>query len=109
MKIGILPAIFWVLSIGFVVGFLQPVEAKPYLYLTGQVVSKSTGKPVSSVWVEVYRSGNRVGRSLTGNDGSYYISDLKKGSYEVIVVKQGQELIKRSIDLKENRHLDIEL
>jgi Carboxypeptidase regulatory-like domain len=56
-------------------------------YVTGKVTSASSGRPVRSVWVIVKQGDNEKGRSLTGDDGSYYISNLGDGQYEIIATK----------------------
>lgn len=109
MRIRIVLAVLGILFLVFVMSFSPPADAQPSLFLTGRVVSKSSGKPISSVWVEVIKSGELVGRSLTGNDGKYYISGLEEGSYEVVVVKRSHEVFKGPLQLTESRHFDIEI
>ena len=48
------------------------------------------GKPARSVWVVVSLNGHEKGRSLTGDDGKYYIADLDPGTYDIVVEKGGQ-------------------
>jgi len=50
----------------------------------------SAGKPARSVWVIVSLNGREKGRSLTGDDGKYYIADLDPGTYDFIVERGGQ-------------------
>ena len=50
----------------------------------------SAGKPARSVWVIVSLNGREKGRSLTGDDGRYYIADLDPGTYDFVVEKGGQ-------------------
>jgi hypothetical protein len=109
MKKPIFAAMLAIWFIASIVYFIPVSKAQPNLYLTGKVVSKSSKNPVSSVWVEVVKSGKRVGRSLTGDDGRYYISGLGKGSYEIVVAKNKQELYRCQLRLKGNRTLDITL
>ncbi len=109
MRIRVFPAAIGILILVFVMSFFSTSGAQPSLVLTGKVVSKSSRQPVSSVWVEVIKNGERVGRSLTGDDGNYYISGLEKGSYEVVVVRQGRELCKRTLQLIDSQRFDIEL
>jgi hypothetical protein len=84
-------------------------EAAEQYYLTGKVYSRSSNRPVSSVWVEVFKRGQRVARSLTGDDGKYYVSGLDKGSYEIVVLRGAQELFRGGVDLSGNRIFDINL
>ena len=53
----------------------------------------SAGKPARSVWVIISLNGREKGRSLTGDDGKYYIADLDPGTYDVVVEK-GEQLYK---------------
>jgi hypothetical protein len=53
----------------------------------------SAGKPARSVWVIVSLNGREKGRSLTGDDGKYYIADLDPGTYD-FVVERGEQLYK---------------
>ena len=50
----------------------------------------AAGKPARSVWVIVSLNGREKGRSLTGDDGKYYIADLDPGTYDFVVEKGGQ-------------------
>lgn len=56
-------------------------------YVTGKVTSVSSGRSVPSVLVIMKQSGNEKGRSLTGDDGSYYIGNLGDGEYEIVVTR----------------------
>jgi hypothetical protein len=84
-------------------------EAAEPLSLTGRVYSRSSNRPVSSVWVEVLRGGRRVGRSLTGDDGRYYVSGLDRGAYELVVLRGAQQLFKGRLELTGNKAFDINL
>ncbi len=53
----------------------------------------SAGKPARSVWVIISLNGREKGRSLTGDDGKYYIADLDPGTYD-FVVERGEQLYK---------------
>jgi hypothetical protein len=53
----------------------------------------SAGKPARSVWVIISLNGREKGRSLTGDDGKYYIADLDPGTYD-FVVEKGEQLYK---------------
>lgn len=109
MKIRFVPAALGILSLVFAVCLFQLSISQPLLYLTGKVVTGTSGQPVSSVWVELFKQGDRVSRSLTGTDGRYYISGLKRGSYEVVVIRHGREACRQELMLEENRHLDIKI
>ena len=54
----------------------------------------SAGKPARSVWVIVSVNGREKGRSLTGDDGKYYIAGVDPGTYDFVVVEKGVQLYK---------------
>lgn len=109
MKKSVLGAILAICFIALLAYFIPLSTAQLNLYLTGKVLYKSSNKPVSSVWVLLVKSGENLSRSLTGDDGRYYISGLKKGSYEIVVLKNKQELFRSKIRLSDNRTFDITL
>ncbi|HEX6896546.1 MAG TPA: hypothetical protein VF146_14805 [Bryobacteraceae bacterium] len=77
------------------------------VYITGKVVQRSN--PVRSIWVLLY-DGNRLqGRSLTGDDGRYYIGGLENKSYTIIVKRQptASNLFTQQVTLPKNRQFDI--
>ncbi len=73
-------------------------------YVTGKVTSKAM-RPVPSVWVIVFEGGNQKGRSLTGDDGSYYIGGLESKTYQLVVKKQlnGSDLVTGQVTLPRDR------
>jgi len=71
-------------------------------YITGVVTSPSRrppGRPLASVWVIISQDGNEKGRSLTGDDGTYYISNLSAGTYKLIVYGRDRELFAEEVNL----------
>ena len=76
---------------------LAAIAATPPAYaqdvLTGAVRSAS-GQAVPSVWVVLTQGATEQGRSLTGDDGKYYIGSLKSGDY-VVQVKRGDAALYR--------------
>ena len=54
----------------------------------------SAGKPARSVWVIVSLNGSEKGRSLTGDDGKYYIAGVDPGTYDFVVEEKGAQLYK---------------
>lgn len=70
------------------------------LYLTGKVTS-GPSNPVRSVWVMVFEGSQLKGRSLTGDDGRFYIGGLEQKSYTVVVRRQasGTNLTSQSVTL----------
>ena len=75
-----------------VIGAVSPgpsdVQPATRTFVKGTVTS--AGKPARSVWVIVSLNGREKGRSLTGDDGKYYIADLDPGTYDFIVERGGQ-------------------
>ena len=67
-------------------------EAQPSTrtFVKGTVISE--GKPARSVWVVISLNGQEKGRSLTGDDGKYYIAGVDPGTYEFVVVARGVQL-----------------
>ncbi|HUA03960.1 MAG TPA: carboxypeptidase regulatory-like domain-containing protein [Solirubrobacteraceae bacterium] len=52
--------------------------------ISGTVTSQATGAAVSGLWVYVFNSsGSSVGSAQTGADGTYTVSNLPTGDYEV--------------------------
>src|SRR5215475_15505626 len=45
----------------------------------------SSNKPLRSVWVIASQYGAEKGRSLTGDDGKYFIDNLSAGTYDIVV------------------------
>jgi len=79
-------------------------------YVTGKVTSASS-TPVRSVWVVLYEGSSPKSRSLTGDDGRYYIGRLDRRTYTIIVRRQiaGSDLFKSQVSLPRNRVFDIRL
>ena len=73
-------------------------------YITGRVTS--SGRPVPSVWVVMRQGGYEKGRSLTGDDGSYYIGNLGDGEYEIVLSRgAGQSLYR--VTLPQNKVFNV--
>ena len=66
------------------------------------VVKSSSGRPFSSVWVVVSQNGDEKGRSLTGDDGRYYIANLGDGGYDLAVYRGNDLLYRGRVDLQAN-------
>jgi Carboxypeptidase regulatory-like domain len=62
-------------------------------YITGTVTSVSSGTPVPSVWVIISQNGSEKGRSLTGDDGKFYIDNLPDGKYDLVATKGNRQVI----------------
>jgi len=79
-------------------------------YVTG-IVTTASSIPVRSVWVILYDGTALKGRSLTGDDGRYYIGRLDKRTYTIIVRRQitGSDLFKSQVTLPQNRGYNIRL
>jgi hypothetical protein len=68
-----------------------------------------SGKPVRSVWVIVSQGGQEKGRSLTGDDGKYYITNLPQGVFEIVVVRGKEQLFNKQVSLSGEADYDIEI
>jgi hypothetical protein len=67
-------------------------------YIKGMVKSPS-GRPLPSAWVIVSQDGNEKGRSLTGDDGKYYINNLGAGTYHLMVYERDRRLFAEQVNL----------
>ena len=76
------------------------------LYLTGRVLGR-TSRPVIAVWVVVSENGKVRGRSLTGDDGRYFVGKLDRKSYDLVVTRGRQTLIRQQVQLRESMTYDI--
>jgi hypothetical protein len=77
-------------------------------YITGRVLTRSS-KPLAAVWVVVSEGTTVRGRSLTGDDGRYYVGGLERKGYELAVTRGRQTLARRQVRLPENKAYDIVL
>lgn len=88
-------------TFGQVNAMVQPVAG----YVTGTVTS--AGRPVSSVWVIIIiKGGDEKGRSLTGDDGKYYIGNLDDGAY-YLIASRGNRQVRHEVTLPLDRVHDI--
>ena len=105
-------AVFLTISISIlsVTVFTMSIYAQPpQEYVTGEVYNSSGGL-VASVWVILRQGNNEKGRSLTGDDGRYYIGNLNSGEYEISVEGENKRrLFSRQINLPQNRNYPIRL
>jgi hypothetical protein len=67
---------------------LSDAQPDTRTFVKGMVTSE--GKPARSVWVVISLNGREKGRSLTGDDGKYYIANLDPGTYDFVVERGGQ-------------------
>ena len=67
-----------------------PADAQPVTRTFVKGTVTSAGKPARSVWVIISLNGREKGRSLTGDDGKYYIANLDPGTYDFVVERREQ-------------------
>jgi hypothetical protein len=85
---------------------LSDAQPSTRTFVKGTVTS--AGKPARSVWVIISLNGHEKGRSLTGDDGKYYIAGVDPGTYDFVVVERGVQLYKGRATLPiMNRTFDI--
>ena len=72
-------------------------------------VATASGRPVASVWVVLTRSGQEQARSLTGDDGRYYMGALEPGQYVIAVTKDGRTIFQAAVTLRARELYDITL
>lgn len=75
-------------------------------YIKG-IVKYATNRPVRSVWVVANQNGAEKGRSLTTDDGSYYISGLIDGTYDLAVMRGNRVVYRRQVQLPANRTFEV--
>lgn len=68
-----------------------------------------SGRPVRSAWVILTRNGDEKGKSLTGDDGRYYIGGLDAGEYEIEVKQGPYNLFAGRVRLPEESLYDVEV
>lgn len=79
------------------------------LYITGLVYKSPNRQPVPSVLVILSRGDKAKGRSITGDDGRYYIGKLEEGQYDIVVKSREKVLFRGNIQLPKDRHYNIEI
>lgn len=72
-------------------------------------VKDSSGRAVASVWVAFEKDGAERGKSLTGDDGKYYVGGLASGRYQVTVRRGDRVLFTGSATVPVNGAFDIRL
>ncbi len=101
----------WVIIIPFslfaLLSMAGSTQSAQSLYITGKVLSASSGRPIPSLWVVIYDGKAQKGRSLTGDDGRYYIGALDGKEYKVVVRRGSKTLFQEMIRLPQNEHYDI--
>jgi hypothetical protein len=70
-------------------------------------VTTASGQPVASAWVVFARGGAEQGKSLTGDDGKYYVAGLRTGEYQVTVRKGDQVIYSGTASVSGDQSLDI--
>jgi hypothetical protein len=90
-----------------VIAFSIAIGAQSNRYIRG-VVQSPSGSLFSSVWVIASQNGAEKGRSLTGDDGKYYISNLNDGECNLEVYRGNTLIYKGQVNLSaDSRRHDI--
>ena len=84
----------------------QSAKLSDRSYITGAVLNPSRA-PIRSVWVIISQDNSEKGRSLTGDDGKYYISNLNEGTYDIIVMRGNSQLFKGQVYLPKDSIFNI--
>jgi hypothetical protein len=66
-------------------------------------------KPVRSVWVVIMQNGKETNRSLTGDDGKFYLTNLTNGSYELAVQRKTVQLCSKQVGVYSDMVVDFKL
>lgn len=93
--------------LALVVTLTLTAEAVNNAYMKG-VVSRG-GRPVRSAWVVVTQNNIEKGRSLTGDDGKYYIGELGAGAHEIAVWQGERKVYAGQVRLPDNTLFNIQL
>jgi hypothetical protein len=86
--------------------FTALAQAQPG-FVRGTITSRN--QPLRSVWVIISVGGRERGRSLTGDDGKYYIQNLGAGTYDIAVQRGSKLVYKGRVTLPGNRVFDIRI
>ena len=93
--------VFLVLVVSLAFGF-KPIRGNS---VKGLVTSSN--KPLRSVWVIASQNGTERGRSLTGDDGKYFIDNLPAGTYDMVVEQAKKQVWRGQITLSVNTYYNI--
>ncbi len=58
-------------------------------FISGKVVSVSTGEPVSGASIKVYQDNKLVAKTVTDLSGKYRVLNLVEGYYDIVAVAKG--------------------
>ena len=88
---------------------LGMVQRAPAAYMVGKVTRGTT--PVRSAWIILYDGSTQKARTITGDDGKYYIGGLSNKGYTIVVRRQatGANLFKGEVSLPANKSFNIKL
>jgi hypothetical protein len=75
--------------------FFNYAYSQEPLIIKGKITN-ANNNPLSSVWVVVVENDSIIGKSLTGDDGKYFINKLATNRYKIYITR----------DLKLNSVLD---
>lgn len=73
------------------------IEKKQTGDIVGAVSDRTTGEPIPTVNVALYPGGELT---LTGSDGNYMFTDLKEGTYTIILTKEGYSPADKTLEVK---------
>ena len=102
---AIIRACLGVILTAFVTASAIGFQAQNATYIKG-VVTQSK-KPLRSVWVITSQEGQERGRSLTGDDGKFYIGNLPLGDCEIAVWQGKQQIYIGRVSLPGNNIFNI--
>lgn len=93
-----------------ITAFTSVMEAQTLrnIQIKGSILNSSK-RPAASLWVILSQNSKKVGQSLTGDDGKYYIGNLAKGNYDLEVKQGGKSLFQKQITLPRDTINNIQL
>ena len=77
-------------------------------YMTGRITHYN-GNPARSLAITISQNGTVVGRSLSGDDGKFFIPNLPDGTYDITIQRGTKKLFTGQIRLPENRVTNVRL
>jgi len=73
------------------------------------VVTNSLNRPVATVMVILNKDGKQLGKSITGDDGKFFIGNLVPGIYNLQVKKGDKVLFQKQVSLPKDKVSNIKL
>jgi hypothetical protein len=93
------------LSLTFVFTSCEPTEEEMSIDLTG-VVTNSTDQPVRQATVILLKDGETITATTTDDDGTYLLSNISTGTFELQIIGDGYLPFSNTIEVKGSTNRD---